>query len=381
MAVYKEASKSTKSGYTYRVRFRYKDCYGISSSYQKRGFKTKKEAINHEAEKRQELVNYGEIVNGGSLTINELFEEYLSIEKVKYSESTIKNYMYTYTAYVQKTIGRQTIVSATYKVLQQYFNDSDYSYDTKKNIKKVLAVTFKYAMKNGYIRHSPMQFINIVKTETKQPKKEGVISREQLDVIIEETLKMDKQTPDYDYTQFNNYSFCVALLIGWYCGFRVSETFGLEKSDFDFENNVVHLQRRLEYVATKKENLHTTDKMKTSKSKADVPFSDELKDILLRWFDKNPYDIVVVDINGNYIHPSTFNARMRIVSEATGIPFRYHMLRHTYATNLVLNGVNVKVASELVRHSDVRTTMNTYTHVGQAEMQKAIRRVFGDTEE
>ena len=378
MPISKEVSKKYKSGYSYRVRFSYHDRYGITCYYSKRGFRTKKDALNHEAEKRQELVEYGEITNGGNLTINYLFEEYIQLEKAKYSVSTLKNYMFSYNAYIKNSIGKKPIISCSYKLLQQYFNDCNYSYSTKKNIKKVLAVTFKYAMKNGYIKQTPLQYVNIVKTESDKPMVEGIITREQLDLIINETLNMDRQTPDYDYTQFNNYSFCVALLIGWYCGLRISETLGLEKSDFDFENNMLHLQRRLEYIGIKKSDLHTTEKMKTAKSKANIPFSDELKEILLRWFEKNPYDIVVVDINGNYIHPSTFNARMRTVSEVTNIPFRYHMLRHTFATNLVLNGVNVKIASELVRHTDIRTTINTYTHVGESEMKNAIKRVFGE---
>ncbi len=99
---------------------------------------------------------------------------------------------------------------------------------------------------------------------------------------------------------------------------------------------------------------------------------------LQKWFEKNPYEKVIVDINGNFIHPATFNARMRCISLDTGIHFHYHMLRHSYATNLIRNGVNTKVTMELVRHSDIRTTLNTYTHVNEEDLKKAVNKVFNN---
>lgn len=42
--------------------------------------------------------------------------------------------------------------------------------------------------------------------------------------------------------------------IGWYAGLRGSEVLGLKKEDFDFENNLIHIRRRLEYHGVKKTN-------------------------------------------------------------------------------------------------------------------------------
>ena len=41
----------------------------------------------------------------------------------------------------------------------------------------------------------------------------------------------------------------------------------------------------------------------------------------------------------------------------------FHGLRHTHATMLIANGENVKVVSERLGHSDIRMTLNTYTHI------------------
>jgi site-specific recombinase XerD len=45
--------------------------------------------------------------------------------------------------------------------------------------------------------------------------------------------------------------------------------------------------------------------------------------------------------------------------------FHFHMLRHTYTSNLLSNGANPKEVQELLGHSDVSTTMNIYAHSSQ----------------
>ena len=49
-----------------------------------------------------------------------------------------------------------------------------------------------------------------------------------------------------------------------------------------------------------------------------------------------------------------------------------HCLRHTFATLLARNGVSPSVAQKLMRHSDIRLTMNTYTHLGLADTANAV---------
>ncbi len=65
---------------------------------------------------------------------------------------------------------------------------------------------------------------------------------------------------------------------------------------------------------------------------------------------------------------------------AAGIPKRdaqgrtvdVHSLRHTFATLLARNGVSPGVAQKLMRHSDIRLTMNTYTHLDLADIAGAV---------
>ena len=49
-----------------------------------------------------------------------------------------------------------------------------------------------------------------------------------------------------------------------------------------------------------------------------------------------------------------------------------HALRHTFAALLTPNGVSPSVAQKLMRHSDIRLTMNTYTHLELADAAGAV---------
>ncbi len=55
----------------------------------------------------------------------------------------------------------------------------------------------------------------------------------------------------------------------------------------------------------------------------------------------------------------------------------FHSLRHTFVTNLCKADISPKTAQILARHSDIRLTMNIYTHVDDQEQAAAIARLPG----
>lgn len=55
----------------------------------------------------------------------------------------------------------------------------------------------------------------------------------------------------------------------------------------------------------------------------------------------------------------------------------FHAMRHTFITNLCRANVSPKTAQALARHSDIRLTMNVYTHIDQAEQATAIGMLKG----
>lgn len=50
-----------------------------------------------------------------------------------------------------------------------------------------------------------------------------------------------------------------------------------------------------------------------------------------------------------------------------------HVLRHTYATRAIESGMQPKVLQQLLGHSSIKTTMDTYVHVTEESLTKAVQ--------
>lgn len=53
-----------------------------------------------------------------------------------------------------------------------------------------------------------------------------------------------------------------------------------------------------------------------------------------------------------------------------------HVCRHTFCSNMAKSGMNPKTLQYIMGHSDIGVTLNTYTHVGFADVQKGMKRVY-----
>ena len=55
--------------------------------------------------------------------------------------------------------------------------------------------------------------------------------------------------------------------------------------------------------------------------------------------------------------------------------FHFHMLRHTYTSNLLRAGARPKEVQELLGHSDINTTMNVYAHAARDELKRIVEKL------
>lgn len=360
-----------KKGITYQVYFPYKNELGISCIYRKGGFNTKKEAKAHETLLKAQIAKNGYLTHDCELTLDHVFKDYFErFKKRKVSKATIQHYENIYKNHIKQALGHYKIIKLKYPTLQKYFNEcSNLSKGLQENIKKVLNNVFKYACKCCYIENNPVSLVDLTGIEPTEKKK--TITYQELEMIIETTKNRDCKD------SFRNDSIVISLYIGYYSGLRLCETLALEKSDFDFINNEIHITKQLDCIGKQTKVLKTTNKLKTNSSSAVIPLAEPLKEILVKWFNKNPYNHVICDIEGNYIHDSFIKTTLKQISKKTNIYFHFHMLRHTFISNLANNGVEPQIAKELARHSDIATTMNIYTHVNEDKQKQAINNVFG----
>ena len=168
-------------------------------------------------------------------------------------------------------------------------------------------------------------------------------------------------------------------------GIRLAEATALQwDRDIDLENRLLYVHKTVVTVknreegATKKFITKEQDSTKTEAGQDRViPLNDDAYHAfksLKEKTGKSPYVFATRD--GERKSPRDIDKIVRRVERRAGFPeekvYGPHALRHTFATLLLSAGTDIKLVSELLGHSDVGITYNTYIHVIKEQKAKAV---------
>ena len=170
-----------------------------------------------------------------------------------------------------------------------------------------------------------------------------------------------------DYTRElakkNSAGYCpweTVILLGAREGMRRGEIHHLLWSDVDFEKNIITIQP--------KDDWHP----KTYECR-DIPMSAEVRQHLLNIPHRGPY--VLYDTYGKRFSIDSLTNYYRVkVARKVGIDSFIHKLRHTYASHLVQNRVDLYTVSKLLGHKNILTTQ-IYAHLIPDTLQEAVNRL------
>lgn len=336
-----------------------------------KSFRTKKEAKAW-ANEQENLVNKGiEIdIESKNITIKEFVLEYLGAHKKKVSANTYVRYTQS-AKYLIDGIGDLKLKSLTSKNIEDFV---DRLYDngmSESNLKKVLVqlnLMIKYATR-WELLYKPVIIPEAPKFEEKEVE---VWNKEQalefLNFIEKETIYL----PCY---------------IAYETGLRAGEVAGLTWDDIDLENETINVNKA--YKLNKLTNQYELSSLKTKASKRTIEMlPGTLKLLRLekskaelnkRIFGEN-YNLnnsVCCNAEGNTIKPDFIAKRFRVLADKYGYgDVTFHRLRHTHASILLANGINIKVIQKRLGHSRISTTLDTYSHLIQdmsrIEMSKVV---------
>lgn len=341
------------------------DCNGKRQRVIRQGFKTKKEAelfVTETLNKR----NRGYISPSDS---NMLFKDYIMKWFNEYksfqtkSINTRNNYLSRIEVHIIPKLGAYKLNKLTTAIIQDFYNSliaDGLKPSSAKKIMETVSGCLKYAKKNKLIYELPT---DIEKQKIEKPKIE-YWSKEEADFF----LNYIKDT--YLYTP---------VFIDILTGLRIGELCGLRWCDVDLENGFITVNHQL--LHDKKLKVLILADLKTSSShriitipKILINYLKELKE--QRNASKNDY-VVLNRQDFKYTPRSlSMNFTQKVAKFALPIDevenkdnymqlkqISFHGLRHTHATILIANGENIKVVSERLGHTDIRMTLNTYTHV------------------
>ncbi|MBI2874931.1 MAG: site-specific integrase [Firmicutes bacterium] len=86
--------------------------------------------------------------------------------------------------------------------------------------------------------------------------------------------------------------------------------------------------------------------------------------------------LIITNGNGGPLDPRGVDRAFRRIANAAGFPkFRFHDLRHTHATLLLMQGVHPKVVQERLGHASIRMTLDTYSHVLRGIQEAAAEKL------
>jgi integrase len=165
----------------------------------------------------------------------------------------------------------------------------------------------------------------------------------------------------------------VSILFGAFVGLRTAEACGLRPADIDFMRGVVH--PAVQYPA---------EPLKTEISKTPIPIPSELALELAAQVQRWPGEWLLLNEYGRQLGPWQLERAFRSArAQVDGLPagFRFHDLRHYFASLLIASGADVKVVQARLRHASAKTTLDTYGHLwpdADESTRAAIATVFQD---
>ena len=359
----------------------------------KRGFLTKTSARD-EGERReldikkkaQQGHDISDIINKdkSKITVNELLELWLATKKINitnktylYYENCIRMINKDFSSIKAFKLKTESIEVALSKLVEQGISSTTAShYYTVLNSAYTWGVTRNYVPKNPCI---------LIKKPRRTKSEMKVLNEEQLDKLLNAIKHMTVYIP---------------IMLASTTGMRLGEICGLRWKDVDLDNKFIQVKEQLQEVADKLELVS----LKTTTSKRKIILLDYTIDALKELRDKqeanknylgdnyNRSGYVVCQNNGEPYQPSYLSRNYKRVMkeykhkvtvdnetkelslyELLDIPLiRFHDLRHTHATILLKSNIHPKIVAERLGHSDIKMTLETYSHILPDMQQQAV---------
>lgn len=265
-------------------------------------------------------------------------------ENSKYS--TYVKYRQTYEKHIKAAMGDMRITSITPEMIKDTIKAREISSESLiRSIYCVVNQVIVFAQNN-----------NIAVTATV---KRDRTARSTKPVEI---LKYAEQVRLFEvlYSDMDRYKFGILLCLS--TGLRLGEICALKWSDIDVNGQLLYVNRTVQRIAVEDGSSKTKlleSEPKSIFSKRLIPLSDEITRLTQEFYTDGEYVIS----KDKPTEPRTYqNHFHKLLCQADIPEYNFHTLRHTFATNCMDSGADIKSLSEMLGHSSVNITLNRYVH-------------------
>lgn len=288
------------------------------------------------------------------VVLAQVIDDYLFNNQSDLAKATYKRYLSCCKA-IKDELGHVPIQKVQPQMIQEYFKKlraKGLQPSTIQKHKVVLQQIFNYAITMQMIQYSPIPKMKIRSTSRTSEYETWSIEQ------IEEFLRHIKGEPLY-----------IPVLLATKTGMRCGEILGLKWKDVDFDKKTLYVRRAKTF-----DNSLKTPKNDTSKRPIELmndlvtelkahQLSQKKKKLSLgKEYVKSDFICTLDDgtpIKTNYVS-KTFPRKVKSLKFPK---IRFHDLRHSFATIALANDIHPKVVQEILGHSDIKVTLQTYSHV------------------
>ncbi|MBQ7882276.1 MAG: site-specific integrase [Treponema sp.] len=298
-----------------------------------------------------------------TIYFEDMVEAWLAFKKKSVKESTYYNYIYKIENYLNPIFKGRKIKD---------FEGYDFEEVVKKFSKKLSNKTLK-------------DIINILKAILKYSEKQYSRKLNVEEVVVPRTSKREVTIlSKKEKKKLENYCLQsgtlrdIGILVCLYTGVRVGEICALKWKEIDIDRKMIYIEKTMQRIVKKGEQSKIIiDAPKSQKSVRAIPISNKLYELLKPLKAKNSDEnFFLTGEAEKYIEPRNYQYMFkRILKENKMKKYKFHALRHTFASECIDVGMNVKALSEILGHASVDVTLNIYVHSSIKQKRKYLEKL------
>lgn len=271
--------------------------------------------------------------------------------------ATIYNYDKDLKAHILPKFGNTKIANIAISDMSRFFTSLNCAPETSRKMKIIMSSVFSFGVRQGYISNNPCVGA-LYKKDNSTVKNVKFYNKEQCKKLLELTS---------EYSVFNT---IVQTLL--FTGLRVGELLSASWKNVSFDDNTLTIESTLTYADGKwflttpktgnsfrtiKINSYTKQLLLTHKEK-----QDEIKKVVGdAWLQP---DMIFTSSTGNFYDRSLLNTQFRRLLKRNDMPkITIHGLRHTNASLMINNGIDIKAVSSHLGHCNIAITGDIYSHI------------------
>ena len=362
MPVYKD--KKTNKWY---YEFSYKTISGEMRRRKKRGFSLKSEAKEAEALEKIKLKN----APTSALTFGQLYNLYLEAKTPEWLPGTERKFKNSIETHVLPYFKDIRIDKITTKDVENWktalYNKTTptggyYKAITLNRIRRDFSSLFNYAINHQYIAFNPVRAVKAFKDPMGE----------------ERTLEKQIWTPE-EFNRFiavvDDEMWRVFFTFLWSTGVRIGEAQGVMFKDIDLNEKTVSINKSID--TKQKGKTYVINPPKTKKSRV-LELPDSFLNMLKPYYENASKlaewheDRFLFGFFKPLPNSTIDKARNKYIDLSGVKRISSHCFRHSHASYLLSNGIDIKSVSERLGHKDVQETLNTYVHVLPSNKSKIL---------